>query len=132
MEDVATMAMEDVATFLQEAARRYAAIPELADRLVRVPNPDQWLFNEATFRPMAERLVAEVVHLPKTSREGILGSPEYLYHSHMLRVPDGLGTAYRNAYESGTPFDARSECARRGGIRAPASPTDAADPPQKA
>ena len=63
--------MDDLGSFLTEATARFAAIPELDERLVRVPNPDQWLFNEATFRPMAERLVTEAAHLPARSREGI-------------------------------------------------------------
>ena len=109
---------ETLDVFLREAADRFGTIPPLKDRLVPLPNPDQWLFNEHHFRPAAERLLSEVAHLPAASREGIMSSQEYLYQEHMLRAPHGFGEAYRAASEAKVPFDARSEFVRRGAARA--------------
>jgi hypothetical protein len=116
---VASMGSQQFASFLDEATRRFQAIPRLDERLVPIPNPDQWLFNEHYFRPTAERFVSEAAHLPPPSREGIMGSPEYLYHAHMMRAPVGFGEAYRDATDAKSPFDAHGEFARRADTRVP-------------
>ena len=108
--------------FLREATALFEAIPPIDERLVRVPTPDQWLFNEATFRPQAQTLLTESARLPEASRVGITDSPEVRYYAYMMRAPVGFGAAYRSAVETKQRFDPQREFDTLGGLGPAISP----------
>ena len=111
---------------LASAWSDFRSIPELEDRLVAIPNPEVWLFNEEHFRDRFVSMRDRIGMLPAAVQSGIRSSPDYTYQEYMFSTfPSEFGAALRSAYHEKRAFVMETEFQARGGGKGAPPPGEA-------